>query len=167
MNPQGQPNKDRHHARLNRSCHDYPTPRTRSLCGGSGAFGAVQSLYRGGQITKAEAVAMTSSGGQLNPDWVEWLMDWPIGYTDPDVAVLVLWLNPLDDPADLPPDDPGFIPRITHRREYRAPRVKSEGNGQFSMTAAVGFEEGIAVIDRALADMNAILKTPKLKIQES
>ena len=21
-------------------------------------------------------------GGQLNPDWVEWLMGWPIGWTD-------------------------------------------------------------------------------------
>ena len=28
----------------------------------------------------------TSSGGQLNPTWVEWLMGWPIGWTD---------LNPL------------------------------------------------------------------------
>lgn len=23
-----------------------------------------------------------SPGGQLNPDWVEWLMNWPIGWTD-------------------------------------------------------------------------------------
>jgi hypothetical protein len=23
----------------------------------------------------------TSAGGQLNPEWVEWLMGWPIGWT--------------------------------------------------------------------------------------
>ena len=24
---------------------------------------------------------MASDGGQLNPEWVEWLMGWPIGWT--------------------------------------------------------------------------------------
>ncbi|KVT81552.1 hypothetical protein WK59_18735 [Burkholderia ubonensis] len=24
---------------------------------------------------------MASDGGQLNPEWVEWLMGWPIGHT--------------------------------------------------------------------------------------
>jgi hypothetical protein len=29
------------------------------------------------------AVAMTGeTGGQLNPTWVEWLMGWPLGWTD-------------------------------------------------------------------------------------
>ena len=30
-------------------------------------------------VTAEEAVA---TGGQLNPDWVEWLMGWPEGWTD-------------------------------------------------------------------------------------
>jgi hypothetical protein len=25
---------------------------------------------------------MASDGGQLNPEWVEWLMGWPIGWTE-------------------------------------------------------------------------------------
>ena len=25
---------------------------------------------------------MARDGGQLNPEWVEWLMGWPIGWTD-------------------------------------------------------------------------------------
>ncbi len=25
-----------------------------------------------------------TAGGMLNPTWVEWLMDWPLGWTDPD-----------------------------------------------------------------------------------
>ena len=30
----------------------------------------------------------TSSGGSLNPDWVEWLMGWPIGWTDLKPSVM-------------------------------------------------------------------------------
>jgi hypothetical protein len=29
-----------------------------------------------------EQVAGLHDGGQLNPDWVEWLMGWPVGWTD-------------------------------------------------------------------------------------
>ena len=36
----------------------FPTPCTNGMCGGTG------------------------SGGQLNPTWVEWLMGWPLEWTD-------------------------------------------------------------------------------------
>jgi hypothetical protein len=29
----------------------------------------------------AAAVKLPNNGGQLNPDWTEWLMGWPIGHT--------------------------------------------------------------------------------------
>jgi DNA (cytosine-5)-methyltransferase 1 len=29
-----------------------------------------------------QAVLATETGGQLNPTWVEWLMGWPLGWTD-------------------------------------------------------------------------------------
>jgi len=32
----------------------------------------------------ATAAARQSSGGQLNPTWVEWLMNWPLGWTSSD-----------------------------------------------------------------------------------
>jgi hypothetical protein len=36
-----------------------------------------------GSIARREALAESpESGGQLNPPWVEWLMGWPIGWTD-------------------------------------------------------------------------------------
>lgn len=48
----------------------------------------------GEQVHGAENV--TENGGQLNPTWVEWLMGWPLGWTDlkPLVManVLKLWL---------------------------------------------------------------------------
>jgi hypothetical protein len=36
-----------------------------------------------GSIARREALAESpESGGQLNPPWVEWLMGWPLGWTD-------------------------------------------------------------------------------------
>jgi len=57
--------------------------------------------------------------GQLNPDWEEWLMFWPVGWTDLDTPnVRLVWLEPSIDPADY-----GEIPRITNRRDNRPARV--------------------------------------------
>jgi hypothetical protein len=52
------------------------TPRTRGLCGGTGHK---EMLIQ--KIGKEEGVKIFN-GGQMNPNWVEWLMGWPIGWTD-------------------------------------------------------------------------------------
>jgi hypothetical protein len=31
---------------------------------------------------RLDHAVMASDGGHLNPEWVEWLMGWPIGWTD-------------------------------------------------------------------------------------
>ena len=54
----------------------WPSPRTRGLCGGSGHK---EMLIQ--KIGKEEGVKIFN-GGTLNPTWVEWLMGWPIGWTD-------------------------------------------------------------------------------------
>jgi hypothetical protein len=42
-----------------------------------------------GAIARKEALDQSpESGGQLNPTWVEWLMGWPLGWTD--CAVLAM-----------------------------------------------------------------------------
>lgn len=61
----------------------FPTPRTKGLCGGSGNFEALKKLQELGTISDAERRSMAAgNGGALNPTWVEWLMGWPIGWTD-------------------------------------------------------------------------------------
>lgn len=61
----------------------FPTPRTKGLCGGSGSFASLNRLLDSGSITETERRAMASgNGGHLNPEWVEWLMGWTIGWTD-------------------------------------------------------------------------------------
>ena len=56
----------------------WPTPRTKGMCGGSGSWDLLNK-----NTTVEEARLMgAGNGGQLNPPWVEWLMGWPIGWTD-------------------------------------------------------------------------------------
>ena len=66
----------------------FPTPTTRDYKGGY----TTESLTRkDGKSRAMDALpnavldgkgVETSTGGQLNPEWVEWLMGWPIGWTD-------------------------------------------------------------------------------------
>lgn len=61
----------------------FPTPRSRSMCGGMGAAQMIDRLRGHGKITDSERTAMRSgNGGKLNPTWVEWLMGFPPGWTD-------------------------------------------------------------------------------------
>ena len=66
----------------------FPTPTTRDYKGGY----TTESLTRkDGKSRAMDALpnavldgkgVETSTGGQLNPMWVEWLMGWPLGWTD-------------------------------------------------------------------------------------
>ena len=80
--------------------------------------------------------------GRLNPDWVEWLMGWPIGWTSLDFMKIDMkrWWNysmitePAkyweEDPADIPVGEKYHTPRLTSKKEYRVDRLKCCGNGQ-------------------------------------
>ena len=67
----------------------------------------------------------TGAKGSLNPDWVEWLMGWPIGWTSLEPLKEAKILSWERDPAD-----DGDIPRIAAGVEDRVPRLKAIGNGQ-------------------------------------
>ena len=51
----------------------FPTPSTLGINGGSHSRAA--AVKRGQDATEV-------NGGSLNPTWVEWLMGWPLGWTD-------------------------------------------------------------------------------------
>lgn len=85
----------------------------------------LKNLEAAGAITEAERRSMAAgSGGQLNPDWVEWLMGFPIGWTDADKTV--------SRPGKLTPGywppEPEGVPRLTERKDHRADRLKCLGN---------------------------------------
>lgn len=64
----------------------YPTPQATSW-GCTGARKKLKRLEADGEITESERRAMSAgNGGKLNPTWVEWLMGFPIGWTDCDAS---------------------------------------------------------------------------------
>lgn len=64
----------------------WPRPTTGApLCGGTGNFKQMEKLRDSGIITEEERRNLTSgNGGNSNPALMEWLMGFPIGWTDLD-----------------------------------------------------------------------------------
>jgi hypothetical protein len=61
----------------------WPTPTYGKLAGGTGGMQQIEAKYLAGVITTEERRAMRAgNGGKLNPAWIEWLMGFPIGWTD-------------------------------------------------------------------------------------
>jgi hypothetical protein len=69
---------------LSAAVHMYPTPTTGAgLCGGTGNFQQLAKLKESGAITEDERRNMAQgNGGTLNPTLVEWLMGFPLGWTE-------------------------------------------------------------------------------------
>ena len=124
-----------HSLNLADSVKQWPTPTTRDYKGVP-----PEGYFRDGELqtdTVDRAVHAVSDGntqGQLSPDWVEWLMGWPIGWTR---------LEPIEldergwetDPAD----NPGDIPRVATGIKARADRLKAIGNGQVPQAAELAW----------------------------
>ena len=144
--------------------HLYPTVGTQTMGGCSGSFAKLKELEEIGRQTPEERRAMSShlTGGKdperadcgmLNPDWVEWLMDWPIWWTDVDFRntdggrCRFVWLDPADDPADWPTP---LMERITRRKTNRVNRIETLGNGQVPLCAAVAFVFGFEILEVAI-----------------
>jgi len=81
---------------------------------------------RGAGLSKAVKSAASQAGGKLNPDWVEVLMGFPVGWTDLSRTDIDLthkfpqaWLDGSWEDA---------ISRTTTRRDGRIARLKQLGN---------------------------------------
>jgi len=60
----------------------WPTPRSSDHKGATSAEAMGKAAARGFNPNLPEATAASVGGGKLNPTWVEWLMGWPLGWTD-------------------------------------------------------------------------------------
>lgn len=96
-----------------------------------------------GGVKLAEAATEASVNepgprGQLNPDWVEWLMGWPISWTSKEPLspeAFDHWVHGMLDQSWWAQEPPG-IPRIALGVPNRVSRLKAIGNGQVSLCAA-------------------------------
>lgn len=58
----------------------WPTPCA-SAAKGSSPAALTRKNGKDRSNDRIDHAVMASDGGQLNPEWVEWLMGWPIGHT--------------------------------------------------------------------------------------
>ena len=77
--------------------------------------------------------------GSLNPDWVEWLMGYGQGYTDPDNKDKFT----LDSHQGFP-NEPE-IARVTTDNQYRKDRLKALGN---SIVPQIAYHIGNAILEQ-------------------
>lgn len=84
---------------VNAKVKQYPTPNASNGTGacshGGGGYNLQTVIKQGGHND-----TKTLPQGQLNPDWVEWLMGWPIGWTSLEPITELQWLDWSVDPAD-------------------------------------------------------------------
>jgi len=111
---------------------NWPTPR---------CFMHKDAAYDRGKANLGEVVCgeegatkETPVNGQLSPDWVEWLMGWPIGWTKLEPIGDLDWREWKTDPAD-----DGEVPRVATGIKCRADRLKAIGNGQVPQVAALAW----------------------------
>ena len=119
----------------------WPTPAAGNR---KGTGGGHPGLGGGtGNKRKLVAMGMEAMGtGQLNPDWVEYLMGWPVGWSSssplPDSAWAdwllaattgTLWLT-----------EPPHVPRVSPVRHERKLRLTAIGNGQVPLTFVLAWQ---------------------------
>ena len=59
----------------------YPTPDKNMTKGTQEDYQKIRPSGQPAQYTINQAIRDKEGTGQLNPDWVEWLMNWPCGWT--------------------------------------------------------------------------------------
>lgn len=97
----------------------WPTPKASA----SGPDYARARRARSGTDDLATAVARTAQG-PLNPEWVEWLMGFPLGWTDPDACPEAEARPWVDEPAGVPRTLSAGQPRPRHANA----RLRALGN---------------------------------------
>jgi len=68
-------------ARSSLTAHTWPTP-VASMAKGSSPNALTRKSGASRTRDRLDHAVMASDHGPLNPEWVEWLMGWPIGWTD-------------------------------------------------------------------------------------
>ena len=109
--------------------------------------GSAKAGQRRGQLTDP-AMGVIEAGGSLSPDWVEWLMGWPIGWTSLDplpAENFAEWQTKIDagewwrDDPSLKRSSGDLVPRTAPGVPNRAKRLRAIGNGQVPSCAALAW----------------------------
>ena len=103
----------------------WPPPRASEYKG----VGPINSKSHKHQLGKgylsAVAQEVAQETGSLNPQWVSWLMGFPVDWSDLDVEKI--GANDRSQPGDWLPE-PENVPRVANNIQNRAARLKQLGN---------------------------------------
>jgi len=95
----------------------WPTPATRDYKDTETVYTPIRKDGKNRMDTLGRVAA---NGGQLNPDWVEWLMGWPIGWSSLEPLTDLIWLSWEVDPAD--GEASRVINSTPNRRDWKGKR---------------------------------------------
>ena len=101
----------------------FPSPKARDWRTGDRPENREKRHWRTPDLNDVAA-----PGGQLNPDWVEWLMGWPVGWTSLDPLPresMEAW-----ERGDWWSEEPPNLPRVVCGMKGRRERLTAIGNGQ-------------------------------------
>lgn len=121
---------DSHSMGLADEVKKWPTPRTQMVRNGTG------------NEERNKCNLEEEVGGQLNPNWVEWLMGWPIGWTNLNDFQWNDWWNDKwweTDPATLELPINVLVPRIAKDIPYRIDKLQALGEGQVPLCVAIAW----------------------------
>lgn len=102
--------------------------------------------YEQGGTSLSTAVKIDKPG-QLNPNWVEWLMGWPIGWTSREPLGS---RDPLPWGAD--PGSTGEVPRTDRNIADRVKRIEAIGDGQVPAAVALA----VSLLNKARENIQKI-----------
>ncbi len=125
-----------------------PTPTSRDWKGGYRTESLIRNDGKSRAMDQLPNAAIGGVGtekvvGHLYPDWLEWLMGYAPGYTDPEYTETMSLEDHLGFESE--PD----IPRVTTRKEHRVNRLKCLGN---SIVPQIMHEIGKAILIDKEAD---------------
>lgn len=106
----------------------FPTPVATAASAGTPA-GRQQRMLGNCKEVRGETKEEWEKGS-LNADWTEWLMGFPVGWSD---------LKATPSEALSWDREPEGLPRVCKKQEYRALRLKGIGNAQVPQCAAAAF----------------------------
>lgn len=114
----------------------YPTPTSSMITMGD----FKQAMFNSSNRPEYKTI----TGGSLNPDWIEWLMGWPLGWTGQKEINFDQWLDAMHG------KDPNFdyVPRTKKNVKNRTARIKAIGNGQVPAVVRLAWETLSRVFER-------------------
>lgn len=121
----------------------WPTPTASDRKGGG--KGSIRKDTGKRREDRLDHLLEPGQQGKLSPDWVEWLMGWPSGWTSLDPlpeGTIEAWETSVKAGTywDTDPADTGDVPRLTEKKENRASRLKAIGNGQVPAQILLAWE---------------------------